>query len=353
VILACRVAVGEEAFKSWGWRIPFLTSVVLLAVSVYIRLKLAESPVFEKMKAEGRASSRPVADAFSGWENIKRMLILLFGITGGMSAVWYTAQFYGLFFLQGILQVDYKTSCAIFTVGLILGTPLIVLCGAISDRIGRKRIMVIGLVLAALTLMPSFRALARFANPMLIEFAQATPIKITGDAGTFSLFAKPTSDADKARNFFIRNGLSYEFTAAPKAPSVVTTIGATRLNGFDEATYKQALASAGFKAQPARINFAGAVAVIVWMLAVVGMIYGPMAAFMVELFPARVRSTSLSVPFHIGVGIFGGFLPFVASALTVYYGNIYAGLWYPAILAGVTAVIGALTMPETNGQDIG
>ncbi|MDO8539432.1 MAG: MFS transporter [Opitutaceae bacterium] len=353
VVLVCRVAVGDEAFKQWGWRIPFLSSAALLAVSVYIRLKLEESPIFEKMKAEGRASRRPIAEAFGRWDNVKRMLILLFGITTGMTVVWYTAQFYCLFFLQTVLQVDYKTSCLVFTVGLILGTPLIVVAGALSDRIGRKRIMVTGLVLAALTLMPSFRALARFTNPALIAFSEATPITIAGDAGTFSVFAKPSSDADKARSFFIRNGLSYEFTAASDTPSVITQIGARRLEGFDESTYKGALAEAGFKAQPAQINFVGTVAVIVWMLALVGMVYGPMAAFMVELFPARIRSTSLSLPYHLGVGILGGFLPFVASALTVYHGNIFAGLWYPIVIAGVTAIVGWFILPETKDADIG
>ena len=245
---------------------------------VYIRLKLEESPIFEKMKAEGRASQRPIAEAFGRWDNVKRMLILLFGITTGMTVIWYTAQFYCLFFLQTVLQVDYQTTYLIFTVGLILGTPLIVLFGALSDRMGRKWIMITGLVLAALTLMPSFRALARFTKPALIAFSESTPIMIAGDAGTFSIFAKPSSDAE---------------------------------------------------------------------------VYGPMAAFMVELFPARIRSTSLSLPYHLGVGILGGFLPFVASALTVYHGNIFAGLWYPVIIAGVTAIVGWIILPETKDGDIG
>jgi MFS family permease len=353
VILACRVSVGEEDFKRWGWRIPFLTSVALLAVSVYIRLRLAESPVFEQMKAERRASTRPVAEAFGRWDNVKRMLILLFGVTTGMTVVWYTAHFYGLFFLQSMLQTGYKTSYTIFTAGLVLGTPLFVVFGALSDRVGRKRIMMTGLVLAALTLIPSFRALSKFTNPALMAFARATPISISGDAGTFSIFSKPTSDSDKARNFFIRNGLSYEFTAAHSTSGVVTMIGSTRLEGFDEAAYRNALAAAGFKAQPATPNYAGAVSVIVWMLAMAAMVYGPMAAFMVELFPARIRSTSLSLPYHLGVGTLGGFLPFVASALTVHYGNIYAGLWYPVIIAGVTAVVGLIVVPETKNEAIG
>lgn len=352
VILACRVWVGEEAFKRWGWRMPFLTSIALLAVSVYIRLKLEESPVFRQMKEQGRASTRPVAEAFGQWGNVKRMLILLFGVTTGMTVVWYTAHFYGLFFLQTILQVDYKTSYTIFTVGLILGTPLFVACGALSDRIGRKRLMIAGLALAAFTIIPSFRGLSKFTNPELIAFAQSTPITISGNAGTFSIFSKPSSASDQARNFFIRNGLSYQFIDAPAASSVVTTIGSMRLEGFEEAAYKSALAAAGFNAHPVKPNYAGAVSVIVWMLAMTAMIHGPMAAFMVELFPARIRSTSLSLPFHLGVGLLGGFLPFVTSALSIGHGNIFAGLWYPVIIAGITAIIGSLVVPETRDTDI-
>lgn len=352
VILACRVAVGDEAFKAWGWRLPFLTSVVLLAVSVYIRLKLEESPVFERMKAQGRVSKTPIAEAFGHWDNVRRMLIVLFGITTGMTVVWYTTHFYALFFLQGALQVDYQTSCAIFAAGLILGAPLIVFFGALSDRIGRKPIMIAGMVLAALTLIPSFQALARFANPALLTFTAATPITITGDARTFSLFAKPASDCDKARHFFSRNGLSYEFTAAPGGPVVAATIGTTRLTGFDEGAYTQALQAAGFRAKPAEVNHVGATAVVVWLVALAGMVYGPMAAFMVEMFPARIRSTSLSLPYHLGVGFLGGFLPFVASALVVYHGNIYAGLWYPVIIAAGTALLGVFIVPETKDRNI-
>lgn len=348
VILGSRLAVGEDAFKAWGWRIPFLVSVLLLAVSVYIRLKLDESPVFNKMKSEGRISKAPISESFGNWNNLKRVLIVLFGVTTGMTVVWYTAQFYALFFLQGALQVDYKTSYIIFAIGLLLGTPLIVLFGALSDRIGRKPIMLAGMVLAAATLIPSFHGLARFTNPGLIEFSQSTPISVTGDGCTFSLFAKPSSECDKARNFFTRNGLSYEFKAAPAGTGVAVQIGTLQLNGFDEAGYKKALAAAGLKAKPEQINHVGAIAIVIWLVALAGMVYGPMAAFMVEMFPAKIRSTSLSLPYHLGVGILGGFLPFAASAMTVYYGNIFAGLWYPIVIAAVTALVGFFIVPETK-----
>jgi MFS family permease len=329
VILACRVAVGEDAFRAWGWRMPFLTSVVLLVLSLYIRLKLEESPIFEQMRVEGRISPAPIRESFGDWG------------------------FYALFFMQGVLQVDYKTSCAIFAVGLTLGMPLMVLFGALSDRVGRKPIMVAGILLGGLTLIPAFHSLAEFSNPELSAFSEKTEINISADANcTFSLFAKPVSDCDKARNFFSRNGLSYGLATTPAGGGVLTTIGDTKLQGFDEASYKKALSSAGFRAASGNVNYAGAIMIVVWLSALTGMVYGPMAAFLVEMFPAKIRSTSLSLPYHIGVGILGGFLPFVASALVVYYGNFFAGLWYPVVIALATAVVGIIFLPETKDRSI-
>jgi len=354
VILACRVAVGEEAFRAWGWRIPFLTSAILLVVSLYIRLKLEESPIFEQMRSEGRISRSPIKESFADWHNLKRVLITLFGITTGMTVIWYTAQFYALFFVQGVLQVDYKTSYAIFAIGLTLGMPLIVMFGALSDRIGRKPIMVAGMLLGGLTLIPAFHALADFTNPGLSAFSEQHPVKIVADGGcTFSLFAKPVSDCDKARNFFSRNGLSYTSMTGPSGTGVATTIGTVQIIGFNEANYKKALDQAGFRAAPGSVNYAGAIAIVVWLSVLIGMVYGPMAAFLVEMFPANIRSTSLSLPYHLGVGILGGFLPFVASALVIYQGNIFAGLWYPVGVALTTAVVGMFFLPETKDRAIG
>jgi MFS family permease len=353
VILVCRSALGDEAFKAWGWRIPFLTSILLLTVSIYIRLKLDESPVFQKMQLNGCTSKSPIRESFGSWDNIKRVLVLLFGITSGMTGIWYGAQFYALFFVQNTLQVDYKTSYSIFAVGLALGTPLIVLCGALSDRIGRRPVMIAGLLLGALTFIPSFHALANFANPGLSAFSKRTPIVISADNCTFSLFATPVSACDKARKFFSRNGLSYSsIPAVAGGGAVVTRIGATTLTGFDESVYKKALEGSGFKNTAANVNVVGSIAVVVWLLALVGMVYGPMAAFMVEMFPAKIRTTSLSLPYHLGVGILGGFLPFVASALVIYAGNIYAGLWYPVGLAFATALVALLVLPETKDRAI-
>lgn len=351
-ILTCRMSMGDAAFKTWGWRVPFLASVLLLGVSIYIRLKLEESPIFVKMHATNRTSKAPITESFGAWTNLKKVLVTLFGITTGMTVIWYTAQFYALFFMQTVLQVDYKTSYSIFAVGLCIGTPFIVLFGALSDRLGRRPIMIAGMVLGALTLIPSFHALAHFANPKLAAFSNRNPIEISAGDCNFSLFRAPASDCDKARNFFVRNGLSYRSTPAA-AGGIVTRIGETTLRGFQQANYSQALDDLGFKAAAGNVNVFGVIAVIVWLMAMVGMVYGPMAAFMVEMFPAQIRSTSLSVPYNLGVGILGGFLPFIASALVIYFGNVFAGLWYPVVVAAATALIALLVMPETKGREIG
>jgi MFS family permease len=352
VILACRLTLGDEAFKSWGWRIPFLTSVVLLGVSVYIRLKLEESPVFQTMALDGRISKSPIKESFGSWSNMKGVLITLFATTTGMTVIWYGAQFYALFFMQSTLHVDYKTSYMIFAVGLSLGAPLIVVFGALSDRIGRRRVMIAGMLLGALTFFPSFHALAVFGNPGLVLFSEKNPIEISANDCTFSLFASPVSACDKARKFFSQNGLSYTSVAGPAEGGVVTRVGATTLRGFDEPAYTAALAGSGFKAAPEHVNAVGAIAIVIWLMALVGMVYGPLAAFMVEMFPASIRTTSLSVPYNLAVGVLGGFLPLVAAALVIYKGNIFAGLWYPVGIASATAVLALFVLPETKDRSI-
>ena len=353
VILACRLTLGDGAFKLWGWRIPFLTSIVLLAVSVYIRLKLEESPIFQRMELAGETSKSPIRESFGTWANMRGVLITLFGITSGMTVIWYGAQFYALFFIQGTLHVDYKTSYTIFAIGLSLGAPLVVVFGALSDRIGRRPVMIAGMLLGALTFIPSFHALANFANPGLALFAEKNAIEISADSCTFSLFAAPVSACDKARKFFSGNGLSYSSIPAAAGGGLVTRIGATTLHGFDAPAYTKVLQDSGFKSTAEHVNVVGAIAVVVWLMALVGMVYGPLAAFMVEMFPARIRTTSLSVPLNLGVGILGGFLPFVAATLVIYQGNIFAGLWYPVGIALGTALVALFVLPETKDRAIG
>jgi MFS family permease len=352
VILACRLALGEDAFRLWGWRIPFLTSIALLAVSVYIRLKLEESPIFQNMQLAGETSRAPIRESFGSWSNVRRVLITLFGITSGMTVIWYGVQFYALFFMQSTLHVDYKTSYIIFAIGLSLGAPLVVVFGALSDRIGRRPVMIAGMLLGALTFIPSFHALAGFANPGLALFSEKNAIEISASDCTFSLFAPPASACDKTRKFFSRNGLSYSSIRGSAGSDVVTRIGTTTLHGFDESAYAKVLQDAGFQGTAEHVNAVGSIAVVVWLMALVGMVYGPLAAFMVEMFPARIRTTSLSVPYNLGVGILGGFLPLVAAALVIYQGNIFAGLWYPVAIALGTALFALLTLPETKDRAI-
>ena len=304
------------------------------------------------MKSQGRTSGRPIRESFGTRANLKGVFCTLFGIVTGVAVIWYTAQFYALFFVQSAMQIDYKTSYMIFAIALTLGTPLFVVFGALSDRIGRKPVMVAGMIAGALTLIPSFHALAHFTNPALSDFSARNPITISANGCTFSLFAKPVSDCDKARSFFARNGLSYTSTEAPAGVGVVTAIGNTQVTGFDETAYKKALKDAGFDPSSGRVNYIGAIATVIWLVAMAAMVYGPMAAFMVEMFPARIRTTSLSLPYHLGIGILGGFLPFVAAALVIYYGNIFAGLWYPVIISAITAVIGLIVLPETRHRPI-
>jgi MFS family permease len=352
VILACRLALGDDAFRTWGWRIPFLTSIALLAVSVYIRLKLEESPIFQKMQLAGETSRAPIRESFGSWSNMRRVLVTLFGITSGMTVIWYGAQFYALFFMQSTLHVDYKTSYIIFAIGLSLGAPLVVVFGALSDRIGRRPVMIAGMLLGALTFIPSFHALAGFANPGLALFSEKNAIEISASDCTFSLFAPPVSACDKARKFFSRNGLSYSSIHGSAGSEMVTRIGTTTLHGFDESAYAKVLQDSGFQSTAEHVNAVGSIAVVVWLMALVGMVYGPLAAFMVEMFPARIRTTSLSVPYNLGVGILGGFLPLVAAALVIYQGNIFAGLWYPVAIALGTALFALLALPETKDRAI-
>jgi MFS family permease len=354
VILACRVGFGEDAFKAWGWRVPFLISVVLLAVSVYIRLRLQESPVFVEMKSEGRLSKAPLRESFGEWRNARVVLLALLGATAGQGVVWYTGQFYALFFLQNTLKLDFRTAYFLIAAALAIGTPFFVVFGRLSVRIGRKHIMVAGCLLAALTFIPIFKGLTHSVNPALAEFEARAAVTVAGRDCNFHVFAKPKSACDQARDFLTKAGVSYERAPAGTVATVETTIAGLRLEGFDEKAYRAALDATGYPAapDPARVNLPVTLALLVVLMLYVTMVYGPIAAFLVELFPTRIRYSSMSLPYHIGNGWFGGFLPFLAAALVVLTGNIYYGLWYPIAVAAMSGLVGLLALRETKDADL-
>jgi MFS family permease len=354
VILGCRLGFGEEAFRAWAWRIPFLLSVILLAVSVYIRLKLQESPVFVEMKSAGKLSKAPLRESFGEWRNARVVLLALLGATAGQGVVWYTGQFYALFFLQNTLKLDYQTSYLLIAAALAIGTPFFLVFGRLSDRIGRKRIMVAGCLLAALTFIPVFKGLTHTVNPALAEFEQRAAVTVAGRDCHFRVFAKATSACDPARDFLTKAGVNYERLPPPADGDVVTTIAGKPLAGFDEAAYRSALDAAGYPAAPdrARMNLPATLALLVLLMIYVTMVYGPIAAFLVELFPTRIRYSSMSLPYHIGNGWFGGFLPFLAAALVVLTGNIYYGLWYPIVIAAMSGLVGLIGLRETKDADL-
>jgi len=359
VILLVRNITGPE-FETWGWRIPFLMSFFLLLVSVWIRLKLEESPTFQRMKAEGKHSKAPLTEAFARWGNLKIVIIALFGAVAGQAVVWYTGQFYALFFLTQTLKVDPVTANYYIAAALILGTPFFIVFGWLSDKIGRKPIIMAGLALAALTYFPLFNALSVAANPDLAAAQESARAVIVADPATCSFQFNPvgtaafTSDCDKARGALSRASVSYTNEAAPAGSQTVVRIGETEVAGFDAAAVTAAIRAAGYpeKADPEKMNTVMVVLILTVLVIYVTMVYGPIAALLVELFPTRIRYTSMSLPYHIGNGWFGGFLPSVSFALVAMSGDIYYGLWYPVIIAVVTLVIGLIALPETKGRDI-
>ena len=365
VVIGLRTAIGEESFAAWGWRVPFLVSIVLLAVSIWIRLQLAESPVFQKMKAEGTTSKAPIREAFGEWRNLRWVLIALFGAGAGQAVVWYTGQFYALFYLEKVLKVDGATANILIAIALALGTPFFVFFGWLSDRIGRKPIILAGCALAVVSYFPLFHALTRAANPALAAASVSAPIVVATDPATCALQFDPvgrnkfdTTSCDLAKAYLAKAGLPYSTQAAMGRESVIV-VGAQRFEVPDPATNPNdpalwtrvggAIAAAGYpaKADPARIERVRVVAILFALVLLVTMVYGPIAALLVELFPSRIRYTSMSLPYHIANGWFGGFLPTTAFAIVAATGNIYDGLWYPVIVAGATVVIGLTFLPET------
>jgi MFS family permease len=375
VILFTRSSIGEADFAAWGWRVPFLVSVALLAISVWIRLRLNESPVFQKMKDEGKSSKAPLTEAFANWSNGKIVLLALLGGTMGQGVVWYTGQFYALFFLQSILKVDGYTANLLIAWSLLFGTGFFIVFGALSDKIGRKPIILAGCLIAALTFFPIFRMITTNANPALEKAIEATKVEVVADpAGCGDLFNPVgtrvfSSPCDTARAFLAQSSVKYSTTYGPAGSGVKVIVNGKEVPYTDakagNPAVAAAVAAAGYpKAGDAGIVkmsnpfdiFRPQVAAIIGLLFIlvifVTMVYGPIAAMLVELFPTKIRYTSMSLPYHIGNGWFGGLLPATAFAIVASTGDIYAGLWYPIIFASITAVVGFFFLPETKDVDI-
>ena len=363
LILGVRNAMGEGSFGDWGWRIPFLLSGVLLAVSVWIRLSLNESPVFQRMKEEGKTSKRPLSEAFAEWNNAKIALLALLGATAGEAVVWYGGQFYALFFLTQTLKVPGVTAQIMIVIALTLGTPGFILFGWLSDKIGRKPIILAGFLLAALTYFPIFKGITHFANPKLEAALASAPVTVIADPAECSFQFKATgtekftTTCDIAKSGLVNLSVNYQSQDAPKGTPAKVKIGEQTLDA-SAADFAKALPAAikahGYpaSADPAEINQVATV-ILLWLLVIyVTLVYAPIAAWLVELFPSRIRYSGMSLPYHIGNGWFGGFLPATVFAIVAYTGNIYSGLWYPVVIALMSLVIGFLFLPETKDVDI-
>jgi MFS family permease len=376
VIGVTRMLVGEEAFAAWGWRVPFLFSAILLGVSLWIRMQLDESPVFQQMKAEGKSSKAPLTDAFGNWKNLKVVLLALFGIVAGQGVVWYTGQFYVLFFLEKMMKVDGLTTYTLVAISLAIATPGFILFGWLSDKIGRKPIIMLGLLLAICTYFPLFNALTKAINPALAAAQVSAPVTVVADPAACAAQFDPVGKAkflqscDIAKSYLSKAGISYANEAAPAGSVATIKIGNTVIASYEgtglagddakaasdafKARAGAGLKAAGYpeKADPTAINKPLAIAIMALLVFYVTMVYGPIAAMLVEMFPTNIRYTSMSLPYHIGNGWFGGLLPSITFAIVATTGDIYSGLWYPIGIAALTLVIGMLFVKETRHNDI-
>ena len=374
VILSIRLSLGEADFQAWGWRIPFLGSIFLLAISVWIRLQMNESPAFKKMKEEGTHSKAPLSEAFGNWKNGKVVLLALFGLVVGQAVVWYTGQFYALFFLQAILKIDLLTANVLIAWSLILGTGGFLVFGALSDKIGRKPIILAGCLIAAITYFPLFTALTNTANPTYSKALEAVKIEVAADPATCGSLFDPvgirqfTEPCDLARRTLSQQAFRYTKVDAPAGTPIKVTVNGTAVT-YDKdfvANIVKAAIAAGYPAanDPAKVKVSGffaalgdaqslkIIGLLTIMVIYVTMVYGPIAAALVEFFPTRIRYTAMSLPYHIGNGWFGGLLPATSFAIVASTGDIYSGLWYPVGFALMTFVIGLLFVPETYKRDI-
>lgn len=374
--------VGEAAFADWGWRIPFLVSILLLGVSVYIRLSMNESPAFQKMKAEGKTSKAPLSESFGQWKNLKIVIIALLGLTAGQAVVWYTGQFYALFFLTTIAKVDGITANLLIAAALVIGTPFFIFFGILSDKIGRKPITLAGCLLGALTYFTAFPMLLQYANPALKKAQETAIVSVTADPKSCSFQGSPiareidfTSSCDQAKRVLAQNFIPYKNVVGPAGSIATVQIGTTTVTSLnatlnDKSNAFSAESAKGIaefrktvldtakadgltaKADDKTMNKVMIGAILVYLVILVTMVYGPIAAMLVEMFPTRIRYTSMSLPYHIGNGWFGGLLPTTAFAMVAATGDIYYGLWYPVIVAAGTFVIGLVLVKETKDVDI-
>src|ERR1700754_184554 len=372
VILGTRLGLGTEAFEAWGWRIPFLISAILVGVSVYIRLQLQESPVFKEMKEQGKGSKAPLTEAFGKWPNLKLVILALLGATAGQAVVWYTGQFYSLYFLTQSLKIDATAANLLIAAALLIATPFFVVFGALSDKIGRKPVVLAGCLLAALTYFPIFKGITHYGNPAIETAAAASPVMVVADPNACSFQFDPvgkktfTSSCDVAKSVLAKRGIPYSNVDAPAGTVAQVKIGSTTVDSFEGTGMAKAdftakakeftaavgadLKTAGYpeKADPTQSNYPMLVLLLTILVLYVTMVYGPIAAWLVEMFPTRIRYTSMSLPYHIGNGWFGGFVPTIGFMLVAWKGDIYYGLWYPVVVALMTFVIGLFFVRETK-----
>lgn len=359
VIIGTQSLMSEADFKAWGWRVPFIISILMLAFSIYVRAKLHESPVFARLKAERRLSKNPVRDTFGRWSSLRLVLIALFGATAGMGATYFTGQFYVMIFMQQVAKIDLQTSYTLMAVGLVIGAPAFIFFGWLSDRVGRKWLMMAGLLLSALCYRPMFASLLEAGNPQLVAATQSAPVLVHADtssegckfglaAALLSTHGDHSKPCVQAKKLLIASGINFSYAPPIDGKAVAMTVRGGTIAGYDPAAYRKALADAGYpaKADPAKVSSGHIIVLLVVMTIIVAMIYGPVASFLVEVFPANIRYTALSFPYHIGAGIFGGFLPFFATYLSLAVGDVFAGLWYPVVICATVAVIGSIVLPN-------
>ena len=359
VIIGTQSLMSEADFKAWGWRVPFIISILMLAFSIYVRAKLHESPVFARLKAERRLSKNPVRDTFGRWSSLRLVLIALFGATAGMGATYFTGQFYVMIFMQQVAKIDLQTSYTLMAFGLVIGAPAFIFFGWLSDRVGRKWLMMAGLVLSALCYRPMFASLLEAGNPQLVAATQSAPVLVHADtssegcrfglaAALLSTHGDHAKPCVQAKKLLIASGINFSYAPPVDGQAVAMTVRGITIKGYDPGGYRKALADAGYpaKADPAKVSSGYIIFLLVVMTIIVAMIYGPVASFLVEVFPANIRYTALSFPYHIGAGIFGGFLPFFATYLSLAVGDVFAGLWYPVVICATVAVIGSIVLPN-------